>query len=437
MIEKKYAYMRESTSKQATADKNGLKAQRNDIISWLYAHDIDPEDVEFIEDRKSGGSIKRPGFSKILNDINNPKIKVSLLITQTDDRIMRNVEETINFMNLIEKHEEISFIIINGFMDYSTATNKYMTNNKAAASQFWIDKTREDTIDRMKAAARKGRYSIPKCPLGFIKDKETKKLSIDEEKHAKFIELGEMIASNEYSLKSLLYYCQKNKLMNIKWTYEKIYALFSNPISNGTFYWKTQNFYIPDHSPKLYDDDLWLRIQEAKKRRKMVNTHQYLFKNKIYCSSCKVLCSQSCTIRPYKVYKYYVCDKCKKRINEEFLIKELMPEIKKRLDKEEKEKFITAMQNKMEKIDNLIALTKKDYMEDLIDQIAFDKSIEDYTIKKSILKGDIRDLQDMKKIEFEKLDRVSKKELINKIIDKIYLSFDPYDKNPKIKIKKK
>lgn len=423
-IEKKYAYMRESTNKQITEEKNGLPAQERDIICWLKFNNIDPDTVEFVVDAgKSGKDAHRPMYQKIVKDVMNPNIKVSLIITQTDDRLMRNLNETLKFMDLLQEHPETKLVILNGFMSYESATYKYITHSKASANQFWIDKTSEDTINRMKAAAHRGRYVIPGCPIGFIKDPDTKMLSLNMEQYDTLQDLGEKMASNEYGIESLLRYCKANNILDIKWTYEKLDSLFSNPISNGVFYWKKQEFLIADHSPKLYDDDLWARIRTARERRRANTKHRYLFKNKVYCEDCQKRCAHSCTIRPYTVYKYYWCETCKKRINETVLIKELLPEIEKEINKKEKEKIKKALEYKIKKLDTLVNHVTNDFYESLIDEDEFESNKREYLLKRAELKGELRELNVVKKMNFNKCDYYTKKEIIKSFTDKINVNF--------------
>lgn len=423
-IEKRYAYLRESTNKQITQEKNGLPAQERDILCWLKCNDIDPDTVEFaIDAGKSGKDIHRPMYQKIVRDLMNPSVKVSLIITQTDDRLMRNLNETIKFMDILEEHPETKLVILNGFMSYESATNKYITHSKASANQFWIDKTSEDTINRMKAAAYRGRYVVPGCPIGFIKDPVTKKLSLNLDQYDILQDLGEKIASNEYGIESLLRYCRANKILDIKWTYEKLNGLLSNPISNGVFYWKKQEFLIADHSPKLYDNDLWTKIQVARERRKADTRHRYLFKYKVYCKNCGNQCSHSCTIRPYTTYKYYWCESCKKRINENSIIKELLPVLENKLNENEKEKVQQSLDRKIKKIDKLLKHLSNDFIESLIEEEEYQAEKRNYLLKRAELKGELRELKDIKKINFNKSDYNTKKEIIRNYIDKIYIDF--------------
>lgn len=432
----KFAYIRESSSKQVANGKNGLEAQAQDITSWLMRNNIDIASVKFITDAgRSGTSSERPGFKEIVNSVKDSTKNVSLIIAQTDDRIMRNVEETINFMKLIQQHKETKLVILNGMMDYSSADKIYITNSKAVTNQFWSDKTSEDTIDRMRAAASKGRYSLPGCPLGFIKDSKTKILTLDPDQFDALQELGQKMARNEYTIQSLLSYCSANKILNIKWTYEKLNALFTNPISNGTFFNRKQNYTIENHSPKLYDDELWAAIQTAKNRRKQ-NTVFYSFKNKVYCAKCGTLCSHACTVRPYKTYVYYVCETCETRINEEKFADILMPQLQEILKAESKMNFTEKLNSKIKKIDHMMTNADRDLFNEILTMQQYDDKTAKLKENKVQLQREIRDLSNLKTLSFKKLDQHSKVDFIRKTICKIVVDMKTLKINIEFKDKK-
>lgn len=81
-------YIRVSTDAQASDDRYGLEAQREDIIKYCKANDLNI--VKWYSDEGESGAKYRPGFDEIVyGDINNPPYEA--VVVAKSDRVARDI----------------------------------------------------------------------------------------------------------------------------------------------------------------------------------------------------------------------------------------------------------------------------------------------------------------------------------------------------------
>lgn len=81
-------YIRVSTDGQASDDRYGLEAQREDIIKYCKANDLNI--VRWYSDEGESGAKYRPGFDEIVyGDINNPPYEA--VVVAKSDRVARDI----------------------------------------------------------------------------------------------------------------------------------------------------------------------------------------------------------------------------------------------------------------------------------------------------------------------------------------------------------
>lgn len=93
------AYIRCSTDKQVDFGSS-IETQKDSILNFCKAFSI-PEPEFIIDEGVSGRTIKRKGISEILRRVNNKE--TNLVIAYNFSRMFRNVIDTLNFVELIEK----------------------------------------------------------------------------------------------------------------------------------------------------------------------------------------------------------------------------------------------------------------------------------------------------------------------------------------------
>lgn len=163
-------YVRKS---KVTETGKSIQVQKEKCIALACAQfDADASEIRIYEDEgKSGFYADRPGFRKMLADIEQDKIKA--VICYKIDRISRR---TIDLLNLVQQMEQkgIAFISVSDQdIDTSTRTGKIMISLLAAIAEFERDIIAERITDNMYELAKEGRWLGGECPLGYHSKKET------------------------------------------------------------------------------------------------------------------------------------------------------------------------------------------------------------------------------------------------------------------------
>jgi len=157
---------------KVTESGKSIEIQREKCISLAQAqYDVSADEILIYEDEgKSGFYADRPGFRKMLGDIEQNKIKA--VICYKIDRISRR---TIDLLNLVQQMDQkgIAFISVSDHdLDTSTRTGKIMISLLAAIAEFERDIIAERITDNMYELAKEGRWLGGECPIGYYSKKE-------------------------------------------------------------------------------------------------------------------------------------------------------------------------------------------------------------------------------------------------------------------------
>lgn len=124
----------------------------------------------YTDDAKSGSSLDRPEFKKLLNDANQKKFNV--IVATKLDRISRNNRD---WFKLIEEFESIGveIAVLNPQMDTNTAVGKMVRDILIVFAQFERELGSERTFEKMYAMAKKGMWLGGVPPIGYkLQDKK-------------------------------------------------------------------------------------------------------------------------------------------------------------------------------------------------------------------------------------------------------------------------
>lgn len=122
----------------------------------------------------SGGSVDRPEFKRLINDIKLKKIDI--IICYKLDRISRNVSDFSNTIELLNKYN-VGFISIKEQFDTSTPMGRAMMYISSVFAQLERETIAERVRDNMLELAKTGRWLGGATPMGY----ESKKITyIDE-----------------------------------------------------------------------------------------------------------------------------------------------------------------------------------------------------------------------------------------------------------------
>lgn len=178
---KAVAYCRVSTKGQTGEDKYGIDAQKRDIAEYCAKKKI--EIVQwFVDEGVSGAKADRPELRKILNgEISNPPIK-AVVVAKTD-RLSREIEQYYWFKYAF-KRMNIELLSVNE--DFGSA-GTFAPIYEAITAAF-AQMEREMIAMRMSGGrsvkATKGGYAGGKAPYGYIAEKGSRVLTVNEDEAA-------------------------------------------------------------------------------------------------------------------------------------------------------------------------------------------------------------------------------------------------------------
>uniref|UniRef100_UPI0029423815 recombinase family protein n=1 Tax=uncultured Tyzzerella sp. TaxID=2321398 RepID=UPI0029423815 len=138
--------------------------------------------ISYSDDGYVGSNFERPDFKKMIQDIKDKKI--NCIIVKDLSRFGRNYIEVNNYLDKIFPFLNIRFIAIND--NYDSKNNKNVTTDldiafKNILYSYYSKDLSIKVKTGMKAKAKQGNYISSYAPFGYKKNKETKRLEIDEE----------------------------------------------------------------------------------------------------------------------------------------------------------------------------------------------------------------------------------------------------------------
>jgi len=146
------------------------------------------QEIEFLiydkDEGFSGKNTKRPGFQKMMEDVNAERLNVVMVYRL--DRISRNVQEFSAMYSVFQQHN-VSFISVKESFDTTTPMGRTVMYILAAFAQLERENTSERVTDNMQALGASGKWTGGKLPSGMTSvrrkmgEKEHSYLLVDKE----------------------------------------------------------------------------------------------------------------------------------------------------------------------------------------------------------------------------------------------------------------
>lgn len=171
-------YVRVSTEKQVQ-EGYSVEAQKTNLTKFARDNDFKICGI-YSDEGISGKNVKdRPEVKRLINDIEIGLIDVVLIYKF--DRLTRNVSDTEDFINLINKYNITIYTLSEGTVDVSTPQGRFVTRLKGAVAQL----EREQTAERIKVAnAQKVKNGYSLCcrtpSYGYNRKSGQKVMSINK-----------------------------------------------------------------------------------------------------------------------------------------------------------------------------------------------------------------------------------------------------------------
>ena len=269
-----------------------------------------------IETAKASG---RTQFQKLLNFLRENK-DIKIILVEKTDRLYRNFKD---YVLLEELDIELHLVKENEIISKESKSHaKFIHGIKVLLAKNYIDNLSEEVKKGMKEKAEQGQWPHL-APLGYLNNKETRKIIIDPERGSIIVELFKLYATGSYSITTLR---DKAKELGLKYRHSNTYSsrsaiekILKNPIYTGKFIWKGKLFQ-GTHKP-LISEELF---QEVQTQLKIVSKpkkfdRKFAFRGLLTCGYCG--CGITAEIKKGK-YIYYRCTNGKGKCEQPYIREE-------------------------------------------------------------------------------------------------------------------
>lgn len=303
-------YTRKSSEEGLEQDFNSLDAQREACESYINSQKHEGwilVNKQYNDGGFSGGTIDRPAFKELLEDIKMDKIDI--VVVYKVDRLTRSLMDFAKIVNIFDKHAT-SFVSITQQFNTTTSMGRLTLNMLLSFAQFEREVTSERLRDKFAASRKKGMFLHGTAPLGYKKENGTL-VEVPEQAQIvrlifnKYLELGSSIKLQKY--------LEEN---NIKTVNGKIFSvghiskILNNKVYIGKITYKNEE-YEGLHNG-IIEPDLFERVQQGIKNNKgerkyATNNNQYaLLSSKLFDDKGNYMSPTYSYNRHKKRYRYYV-----------------------------------------------------------------------------------------------------------------------------------
>ncbi len=258
-------YTRVSTEDQA---KEGfsLDAQLDKLRSYCNARDWSIAG-EYIDDGYSGRNVKRPAYSRMLEEMDSWDI---LLVIKMD-RIHRNSKNFMLMMEDLKKHEK-EFVSMTESLDTSTAMGRFVMDIIQRIAQLESEQIGERVYIGMEQKARTNGgmlgFNIPygynyvngKLIINHNEAKQVKKIFLQYSKG-----MGMKKIANELNSKNI------PTKQNRNWGSQTVSLILKNPLYCGFLHW--EDYLNPSNHDPIIEKNTFNEIQKIIKKRNVKTKH--------------------------------------------------------------------------------------------------------------------------------------------------------------------
>jgi len=168
-------YCRLSRDDELQGDSNSIQNQKKILASYAESKGF-RNPVFYVDDGYSGSSFQRPGFEKMLGDIESGS--VGTVITKDLSRLGRNYIEVGRYTEIVFPQCDVRFIAVNDSFDSANGENEFMSL-KNLFNDWYVRDTSKKVKAVMKAKAQRGERLGGRAPYGYLA--EGTGLVLDEE----------------------------------------------------------------------------------------------------------------------------------------------------------------------------------------------------------------------------------------------------------------
>lgn len=310
---------KEDEEKEKYSESESIQNQRALLMQYIKENKLNFTH-EYVDDGISGTSFDRPGFNKMIEDIENGKI--NMVITKDLSRLGRNYVQSGYYTETYFPEHNVRYIAILDNIDTAIdSANNDIAPFKSILNEMYAKDTSKKINSVLQSKRKQGEY-LGVAPYGYKKDPENKYHLIVDEEAAKVVKLIFEKYLEGYGTMQIADYLSEQKIpipsdYNKKkrgtksityglWAQSTVRFILSNEIYTGTVIqgkrkklsFKSKKFIdVPEEDwvkvPNMHeaivsaeDYERAKRIIESTKGSRVVE-NDYLFKGLLRCYDCK------------------------------------------------------------------------------------------------------------------------------------------------------
>ena len=233
-------------------DKNyeseSITNQKSLLLQYARENNLRVYDI-YIDDGFSGTNFDRPGFIRLIKDIENKKI--NMVITKDMSRLGRDYIGTGELVEKFFPEHNVRYIAVTDNIDtYLDSTNNDIAPFKAIMNDFYAKDISKKIKTSLKAKMKDGKYVGGRAPFGYTKDPDNKnQLLVDEEQAIvvrrifdmaldglSYYKIADILTSEGVKTPAAYYgfeWCGNYNPHFNKWNSKTIYDILNNQIYTG------------------------------------------------------------------------------------------------------------------------------------------------------------------------------------------------------------
>lgn len=307
-----YAYIRYSTRRQGTDDKDSVTRQKASIREIAATHDVEiPEENFFYEDGVSaftGANSKKGKLREVIDQIENLKISAGdYIFVESIDRLSRErllqakdlvygiIKKGVILVTTIDRHvyrlhDDQTKVLHQDLMLSVISTRAHEESQTKSIR-------RKSAWSKAKIAAESGEiFNKNRTPYGVIFDEEKNEFKIDESAKQEIEFVFENL-KKEGTIRTLK---KVNQFSKIKWSAARIKDLIKTKHVIG-FYMSQKKIdgkivfdkFIENYYPRIISDQVFLEVKEIMENRKIkkqqgrvTKDNANIFRHSCICKRC-------------------------------------------------------------------------------------------------------------------------------------------------------
>jgi DNA invertase Pin-like site-specific DNA recombinase len=324
-------YTRKSTEEGLQQEFNTLQAQREAGEAYVLSQRASGWTVlpdRYDDGGFSGASLERPALQELLHQIELGSI--DCVVVYKVDRLSRSLLDFARLMSLFERHG-VSFVSVTQEFNSTSSIGRLTLNMLLSFAQFERELIGERTRDKLGAARRKGKWIGGIPVLGYEVAPKGGGLVVNAEEAERVREIF-AIALKAGTLAGALQQVNARGLSTKQWTSEsgrshsgrafdatRLGALLGNVQYKGMISHKGTLY--PGEQEALISSELWEEVNRKQGRKESRQSQRgrepqrqdALLLNLLCCGPCGAAMLPTFTTKHGQRYRYYVCERAKRR----------------------------------------------------------------------------------------------------------------------------